>query len=348
MANNFTGLDDERIIAAAAAYELSPDNKTEAARIAGLARPQYSRALKYYHKHKPPIDEKPSLPTFPDDDIPAEQILDHLDKRFEQRLRHDDALKWFGVKMKTNKPIGLAVVGDPHIGNNGCNTPLLRRDVALMAETPGIHAVNIGDTADNWGGRLIHAYSENDISRQTERRLARWFLQETNIPWLLWLMGNHDMLDGEFSTYLRAIGGKQMPMLDWSAKFELQFPNNRVLRVDAAHNHKGTSIYNPLHGQKRAALWRGGEHADILVAGHHHNAAATQEETNDGRVVTLARARGYKWIDHWASSHGFPNNQNGATILFVVNPEADSAVSYVQPFLDLKAGCEYLSYLRAK
>lgn len=344
MSVNFDGLSDPRIIKALMGFKEFPDNKSEGARVAGMHRSSYSRALKFIEDNTEP--ERPEFPIFPDDDIDADQILDHMSKRFDRRLAREDALKWFGIKMKSDKPIGLAVVGDPHIGSNGCNIRLLRRDVSLMADTPGIHAINIGDTVDNWGGRLIFAYAENDVSRQTERRLARWFLQDSGIPWLLWLMGNHDLMDGEFATYLKTLNAETFPMVDWQAKFELQFPNGKVCRVDAAHNHKGTSIYNPLHGQKREALWHGGEHADIIVAGHHHNAAIEQGETADGRMVTLARTRGYKWIDQWATTRGFPENHYGATVLFVIDPTAEDAASYVHPFLDLKAGCEYLTYLR--
>jgi len=348
VSHHFSGPDDPRVIAAVAGRKQSPGNSAEAARLAGMPKTSYSRALKFYDEHKTEKAERPILPVFPDEDIPATEILGHLGKRFNQRLTRDKALKWFDIKMKTDRPVGMAVVGDPHLGSNGCNVPLLQRDVELMATTPGVHAVNIGDTADNWSNRMVHLYAENDVSRQTERKLARWLLQDAGVPWMLWLMGNHDLFDGEFSTYLKTIGASQLPMLDWQAKFQLRFPNRRVCKVDAAHNHKGTSIYNPLHGQKRASLWSGGEHADIFVAGHHHVSAATQEETDDGRIVTLARARGYKYIDHWGTTHGFPNNQHGATILFVIDPEADSAVSFVQPFLDLRAGCEYLTYLRSR
>ena len=190
------------------------------------------------------------------------------------------------------------VVGDPHLGTS-CNIPLLRRDVEIMATTPGIGCVNIGDTTNNWGGRLIQLYAEEDISRSTERKLAQWFLKEAEIPWLVWLHGNHDTMHSEFSTYLKAINVRQVPMIDWSAQFKLVFPSATV-RVDASHNHKGTSIYNPLHGQKRASLW--GEDADIFVAGHHHTWALAQEENAGGQVVNMARARGYKWHDEFGLS----------------------------------------------
>ncbi len=346
LAHHFTGLDDPRIVRAKAAREHSPDNANEAARIAGIDRTSYGRALKYLEKHDS-NDEQPTLPVFPDEDIEVEQILDHLGKRFKQRQAHHDALRWFGIKFQNDLPIGLAVVGDPHLGSDGCNLPLLRRDVQILGETPGIHAINIGDTVDGWGGRLIHLYSENNVSKQTERLLARWFLQDSGVPWLVWLLGNHDSMDGgEFGTYLKTIKAKQLPMLDWQAKFELQFPNDRICRVDAAHNFKGVSYLNPLHGQKRASLWSGADVADIYVSGHHHVCAVTQEETDDGRVVTFARARGYKYLDQFATTHGFVNKQHGATILFVIDPTADCAPAFVRPFLDLKTGCEYLTFLR--
>ena len=46
-----------------------------------------------------------------------------------------------------------------------------------------MYAANIGDTVDNWGGTLTRLYADNDVSRQTERRLACWFLEEAGIPW---------------------------------------------------------------------------------------------------------------------------------------------------------------------
>ncbi len=312
----------------------------EAARVAIGHDPDWS----LYPSAKPKDDDEITLPTFADEDISALEILGHMGKRFEQRVKHAESLSWFEIGVKSDKPLGLAVVGDPHLGSNGCNVPLLLRDVELMAQTEGVRSINIGDTVDGWGGRLIHLYAENDVSKQTERTLARWFLQDAGIPWIAWLEGNHDMMSAEFTTHMRAINASLVPMLNWEAKFVLKFPS-RDVRCSFAHNHKGTSIYNPLHGQKREALW--GEDADLIVAGHHHNAAQTVEELQDGRIVTMARVRGYKWLDDHATIHGFRNNEHGATQLFVINPKAESPTDLITGFMDLKRGCDYLTYLRA-
>ena len=331
------------------AYYDNDKNIRAAAREVGIPRSTFRNRLKKSLDLK--ADEKIQeqedykLPTFPDDDIYAEEILDHMQRRFKQRVEHDQALNWFKINIKSNLPIGLVVVGDPHLGSNGCNIELLRSDVDIMSNTDGVYAVNIGDTVDNWAyGNLVRLYAENDVSRQTERRLARWFLEDSGIPWICWLMGNHDMMAGEFSTYLKTINAHSLPMIDWRAKFCLVFPNETEVRIDAAHNHKGTSIYNPLHGQKRAALWN--ENADIYVAGHHHSWAINQEELDDGRIVTMARARGYKYLDDYAVLHGFYNRQHGASIMFVIEPLASDPTKRIQPFANLERGAEYLTFRR--
>lgn len=281
------------------------------------------------------------LPEFPDDDIEVTEILDHLEKRFDKKINRETAQHWFPVKIKSDEPIGLAVIGDPHLGSH-CNIKLLRQHIGVLSNTPGMMAVNIGDTADNWG-RLIHLYAEDDMSRPTERRLARWFLSEAGIPWILWLHGNHDTMHSEFSTYLKSENIAQVPMIDWRAKFKLVFPSGEV-KIDAAHNHKGTSVYNPLHGQKRAALWN--ENADIFVAGHHHTWAIQHEELDDGNVVHLARARGYKWLDEYAVRNNFNRDEFGATILFVIDPTTDHPVRRITAFADLEEGAEFLTWKR--
>lgn len=338
---------DDDVMARAVQAVLSEElGALKASQVYGLNNSTLRIHVKAARKGKEAPGKTVSMPVFPDDDVDALQILDHMERRFEQRLKSEQAKHWFAVKVGSNAPFGLATVGDPHIGSNGCNIPLLRRDAALLAKTDGVGAINIGDTTDNWQGKLLRLYADNDVSKQTERRLARWFLEDAGIPWMMWLLGNHDNMDGGFATYLRTIGATSVPMIDWQAKFRLVFPNGRELRCNFAHNHKGTSIYNPLHGQKREHLWHGADMADLIVAGHHHVAASTQEESQDGRIVTLARARGYKWLDDHATHHGFRNNEHGASLLFVIDPTTENPAKLITPFLDLEAGLDFLKWMR--
>lgn len=335
-------------IAAAAKHFAAGLTVTETAAAMGRPRPTVQHWKRAIDASPVSNVEEVQFPDFPDDDVSADEILDSMARRNNKRLEHAAAMKWFKIGMPSDDPIGLAIVGDPHLGSNGCNIALMRSDVALMAGTEGVYAMNIGDTVDNWGGRLLNLYAENDVSKQTERKLARWFLENSGVRWLVWLEGNHDLMDGGFINYLRAINANRIVMTDWQAKFRLAFPNKSETRVNAAHNHKGTSIYNPLHGQKRASLWGGADGADLIVAGHHHTWAQSMEEGDDGHVTIMARARGYKSADDYALHHGFPDRTHGASLLYVIDPRQEDPLRRHKLFPSLAEGCEYLTWLRSK
>jgi len=287
-----------------------------------------------------------TLPVFPDDDTPAEELLDHMERRFEKRQAREKAEHWFAINEPTNEPIAYSWFGDPHLGSNGCNIPLLRRDIEIIKSTEGMYAANCGDTVDGWGGALTRLYADNDVSRQTERRLARWFLEEAGIPWRLWLLGNHDVMDASLSAYLGAINATRIPLIDWRAKFRIVFPNGCEIRIDAAHDHKGSSIYNPLHGQKRASLWD--EDADLFISGHRHTWALASEEVAGGRVISMCRVRGYKYIDQFARRRNYIEQTCGASIVTVFDPTTESPVRRVQCFADVEAGADFLTWLRSR
>ena len=282
------------------------------------------------------------LPRFPKGKRTAVHILDYMESGYADAAEYQQAVRWFEVKIKDKLPIGICWFGDPHLGSNGCNVSLLRRDIRIVTRTDGMYAANIGDTTDNWGGRLIREYANNDVSRETEKILAKWFLQEAGIPWLLWLKGNHDVMDGAFSAYLDGINATQVPLIDWRAKFKVTFPNGRTYRIDAAHDFKGHSLWNEMHALDRASLIE--EHADFYVAGHRHDWGTKQKELPTGRVATLLRVSGYKKIDAYATKHQYDSKNYGAAGLIILDPEE----RFHPAFADLESGADYLRYLRKR
>ena len=285
------------------------------------------------------------LPKFPEEDIEAEKILDHLEESYEQHAKYREAITWFPIKVKTDKPIGICWFGDPHLGNPGCNISLLRKDVRIVVSTPGLYGANIGDTVDNWGGRLTRLYAETTMTRTREQKHATWFLKDTNIPWLLWLMGNHEFMDGAFEAHIKATNGNVIPMMDWRARFILEFANKRAIRVDASHDFKGHSMWNEMHALDRAAITEGSA-ADLFVAGHRHTWGLKVRELPDNTVTTLVRVRGYKHIDTFADRHGFVNQINGSSVVTVLDPHARSPVELVRAFADVEEGADYLRWKR--
>jgi hypothetical protein len=345
------GLSDKQCLEALRAVQ-EHGGVSPAARALGLNRSTFEgrvRTAKTRFKDHPlSNDAQPDveLPTFPDDDIPVSDILDTMERRFEKRAEAQAARKWFTVKVKNDEPMGLCFVGDPHIDSNGCNIPLLRRDIELMTQ-PGMFCVNLGDTTDgDWPGRLMRLHAQSDQSITTARRLADWFLNDTGLRWLAILIGNHDAW-GEGAEILRRMNAQKIPMMDWQAHWKIKFSNDRECKIIAAHDFRGHSMWNSLHSNQKAATTTTDAH--IYASGHKHNWALHQEENAHREFVYwLLRARGYKYIDSYADNLGYASQQHGATICAVINPKAESEARFVTCFADLAEAAEYLEWKRAR
>lgn len=285
-------------------------------------------------------------PEIPSGDVPIEDVISAQRERHRLMQERAVAHNWPVVKVRSELPIGVMWFGDPHLDDNGCNWALLERHVDLCRTVPGIVGANIGDTTNNWSGRLTRLYADQDTSAATALRLIRWFLCEAGIDWLVWLQGNHDLW-GQGAELIRLMNPGHVFMADWQARFRLEFPNGRQVRIHAAHDFPGHSMWNSLHGAQRAAHMRA--EADLYIAGHKHSWALHQEEsaTRDF-VYWLARARGYKHVDSYADQLGYDSQREGSSILAVVDPSPRAASGLVRCFADPEDGAEYLTWLRSR
>lgn len=293
-----------------------------------------------------PVEPRFTPPSIPADDIPVERLVDQLAERFDRRAEHATSKKWMRFALNDPGPYILAFVGDPHLDDNGCNWPLLKRDIELM-RTPHVHGVMLGDATNNWAGKLQRLYANQDVTRDRAWKLAEWFFQR--VPWLLLVKGNHDLWSQSHGQGdpLDWMARGSAALENWSAKIEIAAGDHSV-KVWAAHDFKGNSIYNPLHGPMRAQRFSAGE-ADILAAGHqHHWELFSGEDADKGhRPHWLLRARGYKFLDDFADRHQFASQQHGATIAAVVDPSRTGPAA-VQCYADLAEAIEILGFKRQR
>lgn len=318
---------------------------TAAAAALGLPRTTYRNRLSKARLAPPPPLE---FPTFPSDEMPDDQLVEHMCREFERRHAAITAKQWFPVKVKMKGPIGVVWMGDPHVDDDGTNWPLLKEHARIIAETEGLFAANIGDTTNNWIGRLSQLYANQNTSRSRAVHLAELLISRMGIKWLLLLRGNHDIWSGEGKndplSWMQRGGA---PMADWQAQFRLVFPNGREVRIWAAHDFPGHSMWNSLHGPQKAAHTK--EWAHLLVCGHKHNWACHHEESaSRGFVYWLARARGYKFIDDHALKMGHQPQRYGAAITSIFNPDARDETGLVTCFADVAEAANYLTYLRSR
>ena len=287
-----------------------------------------------------------TLPKLSSHELPIETVIRRLADESRRADRKAADARWHRVHVHDTKPIGILWFGDPHLGTH-TNWDRLERDVALCVSTPGLYGANIGDTTNNWVGRLTRLYADEDISRATERRLAKWFLAECGITWLTWLMGNHDEWE-HGAEILRLMDiHNRVPMHDWEAKFEIVFAGRHKVRVHAAHDFPGHSMWNPTHAPARAPRMLGSD-ADLYVCGHRHDWGIQQFEIREReRCPVSIRVRGYKKHDPYARRHGFQQADHGAGILTIIDPTA-SGPGRVLPFVDVDQGAKVLMALRGE
>lgn len=286
----------------------------------------------------------PTFDKFPKGGPEAPAIIRRLASEARLKAQRRDAEKWFRVHIDTELPIGITWFGDPHLGTS-TNWERLERDIYLTAKTPGLYGANLGDSSNNWVGRLTRLYADESASRHDERKLIRWFLADSGITWLVWLMGNHDEWE-HGAELIRAmdIHGK-VPMLDWETRFRLIFKGRKEVRVHAAHDLPGHSIYNPTHSHARAVRFLGSG-ADLYIAGHRHTFGIQQFELPEANLCpVMVRAAGYKVGDPHARRNGFPEATQGASVMTIIDPNAGPA-GRVLAFADIEQGARVLRALR--
>ena len=291
------------------------------------------------------LNGKPVIPDFGDDDIPVVDIIDIQTKRFHKRFEHKQSKDWFPIKMATNEPCVLALVGDPHLDDDGCNWPELLRTVEVISKTEGMFAGNIGDTTNNWVGRLQRLWGHQSTTVDEAIRLAHWLFH--SVPWMYCVLGNHDKWNhgAQLLRYLTQ-GAKIAVFAENTARLELELPKGDPLRVVARHDFKGSSIWNRAHGPLRESKlnpW-----GDIYISGHRHIWVSHHEEGTDGKPRHALIVRGFKAYDEYAETLGFYEHQHGESVTTILDPTHPSPMQRVQVVWDVEEAADVLTWKRGK
>lgn len=294
----------------------------------------------------------PSFAELPPSDLPPREIIRRAAEDFRVHEARRAAERWFRISMPAAEPVAVAFVGDPHVDDNGCNWPLLEEHIDLLEKTPGFYAVGGNDLTNNWVGRLVRLYADQNMSRSRAWSVVKHLLVDSDVKWLWHHPGNHDEWN-EGVAILRGIvaqagkkGIPEPPILCGDSRVEIAFPNGASVKVWHRHHFAGNSQWNRLHGNQKAALM--GEQADIYAAAHTHGWAVHQEEhEHRGNVYWLIRSRGYKHFDKYADALGFGSQSHGSTVTAVLNPH-EIGPRKVHCYADMREAAEYLTWLRAR
>jgi hypothetical protein len=162
------------------------------------------------------------------------------------------------------------------------------------------------------------------------------------------IAGNHDLWSGSGDP-LKWIAKQQNALYKSSeARIALRFPNGMEVRVNARHDHSGSSIWNPAHGPMKAAIMGTRDH--IYVAGHKHESAySVLKDAISGITMHACKVASYKVYDRYAKDRGFRDNALSPCVLTTINPDLPPEhPDLVKVWWDPQEGADYLTYLRRR
>lgn len=346
-------LSDDDCEATLIALERNGGNVSAAALAMGLPRTTYQSRLRSARARmavaaRPPPDF--SAPVLPEDVPPIDEIIRRKMRGFQHKQAAHDARKLIPININIPGPIGVAVFGDIHIDNNGCNFPLLMEHTALVKQTEGLFAGAVGDLSDSWVGRLARLWANTSLTAREAHKLVEWWISELDGK-LIWITeGNHDAwahgVNG--TSPIEWIASRQGTVSDTDGvRMALRLPGGKEYVVNCRHNFTGKSIYNAAHGIARAAIF--GWRDDVLIAGHTHQSAYNViKDPMTGRVSHAVRVASYKAIDDYAKQAGFPDENVFECPVILIDPDEPDPRHRVSIEFNPTRAARTLSMLRAE
>lgn len=275
--------------------------------------------------------------------LTVEELVEDRKRRFMRKRAYEEARTQIPVRITVPGPVGIIHFGDPHVDDDGTDIAALERHTGLVRDTEGLFAANVGDTTNNWVGRLARLYGEQSTSAAEAWALAEWFVRRCD--WLYMIGGNHDAWSGAGDP-LKWIAGQSVYEAS-QVRLALQFPNKRICTINARHDFAGNSQWNPTHGVMKAAQL--GMRDDILVCGHKHvSGYQPLKIPGEDRIAHCIQVASYKVFDRYAKERGFRDQHISPAVLTVIDPSATSAAGFVTVFHEVDEGVEYLKWKRAR
>jgi len=275
----------------------------------------------------------------------TEELIQQRLEVFKRRERRENNEEFLDIKINDDKPIGLFLMGDPHVDDDGCDWQSVLSHIDTVNATEGLYSVNIGDIQNNWARRtkLEGLWAKQSTTDEQAWQLTEWLCHATN--WILIVAGNHDMWSGTGDPLKWIMRPLKTTYANYSQRVRLILPNHKV-RCNFAHNFAGNSIYNTAHAVVKHAIFHARDH--LLCCGHKHiSGYMPVKDANDGIVMHCLQIGSYKKYDDYAKQLNLPNKMMSPSAVAVINTKLDERHGdFIKIFWDVQEGANYLTWLR--
>jgi len=323
-----------------------------------VSRTTVTRILRdHRNKLGKPRPKGSNIPDFDIGSLPSsEATLDEIllnRKKESKRVAHaKESRRLIPIEVKADGPIGILHMGDPHVDDPGADIFAIERDIDLCNSVDGLFAANVGDLQNNWIGRLAPLWKKQGATAEEAWLLVEWVVKSNK--WLYLIGGNHDEWTNAPS---KSKGDPIKWMMDQGkgglyephgARMVLNFPNERKIRINARHDFRGHSMWNPAHGVAKAAQMGWRDH--ILTCGHLHISGYQMlKDPASGLISHAMRVASYKKYDEYAHTLGLPDQNVSPSVVTIIDPQfSDDDPRLITVFHSSEEGAEFLKWKTSK
>jgi len=219
------------------------------------------------------------------------------------------------------KYISVAIFSDTHIGAF-IDAERLEEDIRLIAETPDMRCVFLGDALDNFkaqGKTANGLYGTAIPSPADQFEIAKMVFAPLKGKCLAFLEGNHDAWDYKSAGIARipelaeSIDAPFVSEAGASIKISV---GEETYQMNVKHQWKGSSVVNKSNlGRRFWDEYPEWENADIVATGHLHQLDHHQTMKR-GEPVHLVQVGTYKVGDKYSEALGFKSTYGVAVATF--------------------------------
>lgn len=310
-------------------HDACPDCHSKKRTGCGSGRVKCSKCGRSYWPKVPvsPTSVTHFTASLPESDLPSfDELIERRTAQTARRLKADRARELIDVALHTEGPFGIALIGDPHIDNPGCNLELLLEHTELIAKTPGLYGLCVGDVQDGWVGRLARLWAHQGISAAESQVLVDGWLAMFKGKLVALVEGNHDcwvhgVTGGSPLAWIQSHAGTVTQA--HGVRLRISTDDGQTVTINARHDFPGRSQYNAAHGPNKSLLF--GCRDDVAVAGHTHEFGIGVRLNPETRAPMHAvRLGSYKHSDEYAAQLGLlDNNVTECAVLMVDPSETD-------------------------
>lgn len=282
----------------------------------------------------------------PVEELDIDSLIEQRKRQFERKSVAEQSRSLLHARVKIKGPIGILFFGDPHVDDDGTDIGLLFEHARLVRNTEGLFGANVGDSTNNWVGRLGRLYAQQGTTAAEAWAICEHFIREVR-DWLFILSGNHDAWSGAGDP-LQWICRQGGNLYETNVRMQVDFPGGQHITINARHDFSGHSMWNPAHGVGRAV--QQGMWDEIAVAGHRHvSGYMILKSPVDGKICHALQVASYKIYDRYAKEKGFRDQNVSPAALALIDPSRPhTSPGRVRIEHDIEAGVDLLKWLRSR